>query len=151
MKAISGRSLRWLIPTLLLTLAVRHWALMPVCVCGDSMFPTLKAGQFAWVNKAAYHFRCPRRGEIVVLNTGRERIVKRIIGLPGEDVDVQAGVFYVSGQPLSEPYVCFQDLENVAPGRLGWNQYLLAGDNRLESVTVVVNGDRLLGPLVTRR
>jgi signal peptidase I len=144
----SVRSLRWLVPALGLALVIRHWAWMPAYITGDSMAPTLSQGQLAGVNRLAYRFRRPQRGEIVVVSTDRELMVKRVIGLPGEELEIRRGVIYVNGQPLSEPYVHFKNIESVTPGSLGPNQYLVAGDDRLASVMAVVNGERLVGPLV---
>jgi signal peptidase I len=121
---------------------------MPLMVKGESMTPTLSQGQLVGVNKLAYCVRAPRRGEIVLVNTGRELHAKRILGLPGEEIALTNGVFYVNGWPLSEPYVQSRNSDSIGPGRLGPNRFLVAGDNRRESIVAVVNRERIVGPLV---
>ena len=145
---ISRTPLRWLLPVLVLVLAVRQWVGMPILVTGGSMVPTLGSGQLAWVNKLAYRSRPPRRGDIVVVRTPRNWIVKRILGLPGEEIAMREGVCYIDGRPLAEPYVQFAGTDTTAPGRLGPNRYLVAGDYRAESAIAVVSRDRIVGGLV---
>ena len=145
---IARTRLRWLLPTLALVLAVRHWVWMPALITGQSMEPTLRDGQLAGVNKLAYRSHPPRRGDIVSIRTGQGLIVKRIIGLPGEEIALRAGVFSVNGRPLAEPYVRFASSDTIAPGRLGPNRFLVAGDYRAGSTISVVSGHRIVGRLV---
>jgi signal peptidase I len=145
---ISRTPLRWLLPVLGLVLAVRQWVWMPILIAGESMQPTLGDGQLAWVNKLTYCSRSPRRGDIVVVRTPRNWIVKRILGLPGEEIALRDGVCYVNGRLLAEPYVQFAGADTTAPGRLGPNRYLVAGDYRAETAIAVVSRDRIVGGLV---
>ena len=148
---ISRTPLRWLLPVLGLVLAIRQWVWMPILISGESMQPTLRGGQLAWVNKLAYRSRPPRRGDIVVVRTPRNWIVKRILGLPGEEIALRDGVCYIDGRPLAEPYVQFAGTDTTAPGRLGPNRYLVAGDYRAESAIAVVSRERVVGGLVCWR
>jgi signal peptidase I len=132
-----------------LALAVRQWVGTPTLLVGASMEPTFRSGRLAVVNKLAYHFRDPRRGDIVLVNTGRELHAKRIIGLPGEEVALQDGLFYVNGHLLAEPYVRFPGCDTIAAGRLGANRFLVVGDNRPESILAVVKRERIVGRLST--
>jgi signal peptidase I len=142
------RSLHWLLLVLGLALAIRQWVWMPTLVTGQSMKPTLRHCQLACVNKLCYHFRPPRRGDIVLVNTGRERHIKRVVGLPGEEVTLRAGVFYLDGRPLAEPYVRYPGGNTIAAGRLGADRFLVVGDNRPESIIAVVRRERIVGRLV---
>jgi signal peptidase I len=146
-----GRRLRWLLLALGLVLAVRQWVWMPTFITGESMQPTLRSGQLAGVNKLAYRFRPPRRGDIVLVYTGRDWIVKRIIGLPGEEVAVRDGVFYIDSRPLPEPYVQFAGTGTTSPGQLGPDRFVVTGDYRPESTIAVVRRDRIVGRLVFGR
>ncbi len=139
---------RWLLPALGLALAVRHWVWTPVLVAGGSMRPTLRALELAGVNKLAYRFGPPRRGDIVMVRTGRSWMVKRIIGLPGEEVALRAGVFFINGRPLAEPYVRSAGADDTDPGQLGPSRFVVAGDNRLSSIIAIVSRDRIVGRLV---
>ncbi len=139
----------WLLLALGLALAARHWVWMPTLILGESMGPTLHPGQLAGINRLAYHFRPPRRGEVVAIRTRRELMVKRIVGLPGEEIAMRGGVFYINEHPLAEPYVRLAGERTIAPGRLGPNRYVVAGDCRSEgSIVAVVSKQRLVGPLV---
>jgi signal peptidase I len=128
----------------------REWVWTPVLIRGESMLPTLRGGQLAGVNKLAYLFGPPRRGDIVDVWTGKDLMVKRIVGLPGEEVAVRDGTLYVNGSPLPEPYAIKKDW-NVAPGKLDVNSFLIMGDNRLDTVTAVVSRERIVGRLCPLR
>jgi signal peptidase I len=129
---------------------MRQWVWMPALVTGESMEPTLRGGQLVGVNKLAYQLCGPRRGEIVEVRTGHDLMVKRVIGLPGESIALRDGKFYVNGVLLAEPYVRFQEVRTIAPGRLGPDCFVVAGDNRPQTVIAVVRRDRIVGR-VTRK
>ncbi len=106
-----------------------------VRVDGFSMNPTLQNGEYILVNKMAYKIGKPQRGDIVVfmfpMNL-EEDLIKRVIGLPGESVNVQDGVVSINGTPITEPYI------NAAPFYNGeWQvpegQLFVLGDNRNDS------------------
>ena len=137
--------LRWLLLVLPLVLAIRHWVWSPTLIQGDSMSPTLHSGQFMWINKLAYRFTEPRRGEVVAVWTEHDLMVKRIIGLPGEEIACHDGVFYLNGHPLPEPYVKFTSPTSVRSGKLEQDCFVVAGDNRVQSVLAVVRRDRIIG------
>jgi signal peptidase I len=137
--------LRGLLVLLVLALAIRRWAWSPIFVSGESMAPTLHNCQVGGVNKLVYRFADPCRGDLVVLWTGHDRMVKRIIGLPGEEVESRDGGFYVNGRPLAEPYVKFGGLGAVRAGKLASDCFLVAGDNRSQSILAVVRRERILG------
>jgi signal peptidase I len=74
-----------------------------------SMQPTLYEGDFVIVNKLAYKLGTPSRGDVIIFHappdpTG-EPYIKRVIGLPGDTVEVKGGMVYVNGVPLHEPYI----------------------------------------------
>lgn len=75
---------------------------------GGSMEPSLHDGEFVVINRLAYRWNDPQRGEIIVFRfplDPERRFIKRIIGLPGDVVTVQEGNVSVNGLPLQEPYV----------------------------------------------
>jgi signal peptidase I len=139
------RTLRRLLLLLALALLIRRWVWMPVLIVGDSMVPTLHGGKLAGVNKLVYLLRAPERGEVVELWTGKEFMIKRVLGLPGEEVMIRDGIVYVSGKALDEPYVRFQGHANVAPGRIGPGRFVVAGDNRLGTIIEVTSRERIIG------
>jgi len=106
-----------------------------VRVDGFSMRPTLQDGEYILVNKLAYKFSEPKRGDIIVFIfpvNPAEDLIKRIIGIPGDTVTVQDGVLSVNGAVVDEPYI------NAPPAYNGtWqvpegNLFVL-GDNRNDS------------------
>jgi signal peptidase I len=127
---------------------VRQWVWEPVLIAGHSMEPTLHHGQLAGVNKLAYHLGPPRRGDIVVVRARRGLLAKRIVGLPEEEISARDGVFCVNGKPLPEPYVQLTHYWAIAPGRVPADCFVIAGDNRAESVVAVVQRRRLVGRLI---
>jgi signal peptidase I len=106
-----------------------------VRVDGFSMLPTLHDGEFVLVNKLAYQWGTPTRGDIIVfrsITTNDLDLIKRIMGLPGDKINIHNGQVIVNGQTLAEPYI------NAVPNYSGeWQVpegYLFVlGDNRNDS------------------
>ena len=138
-------ALRWLALLLVLAWLVRRWVWMPMLISGASMLPTFHSGQLTTINKTAYWFRAPQRGDVVVIWTGREFIVKRVLALPGEQAAISNGCVYIAGRQLQEPYVAIRDECNIAPGRIPPRCYLVAGDNRLAGMSALVVARRIVG------
>lgn len=104
-----------------------------VRVVNISMLPTLVPGEFVMVNKLAYKFGEMQRGDIVIFHYNEsEDYVKRIIGLPGDEVEIQNGVVTISGRPMIESYLKevpnYQGSWKVPPDSL-----FVLGDNRNQS------------------
>src|SRR4030095_2492234 len=138
--------LRWLILGFVVALMVRHWVWTPVLIRGESMLPTLRDGQFVGVNKLADVFRSPDRGDVVVIWTGKEFMVKRVVGLPGEEIAVRDGNIYLNGNVLKEPYVTSnKSMNEIRPGKIGPRCFVVAGDNRSQTLIAVVSTDRRVG------
>ena len=129
-------------------------------VDGSSMRPTLEGGQYLLVNKLVYfkvdtgrisrmipfwivdeprdHFAIhpPKRGEVIVFRFPEDPskdFVKRVIGLPGEEVELRSGTVYIDGVPLEEPYLTERDKSNDGPTLMGDKEYYVLGDNRRSS------------------
>lgn len=113
---------------------------------GYSMEPSLHQGQYLIVNKAVYQWlHDPQRGDIVVFEYPRapdRDFIKRVIGLPGETVEVRDGAIYIDSVPLEEPYLSDATHGNMSPRKLGPNEYFVLGDNRDNS-----SDSRSWGPL----
>lgn len=119
---------------LALGLCLRHWAAGTVCVAGTSMRDTLLAGDVALVTRFDYRTGgTPRRGEVVqcVFPGRSDTYIKRVVGLPGEDVRFSNGQLTVNGQPVDEPYVSTPTADYEIA--LGEDEYLVLGDNRADS------------------
>ena len=112
-------------------LAARRARLEPMLVRGGSMRPTLDPGQRIAV---APLLRPPRRGDLVVVRRpGRLEVVKRVVGLPGEQVRLRAGRLEVDGRPVPEPFLPGGSGAGELDLRLGPAQYLVLGDHRAAS------------------
>ena len=106
--------------------------LIPVRGEGPSMQPTLRDGQLVLVNRLAYWHSQPARGDIVAISLAGRRVlyIKRIVGLPGDRVRIQAGTVYVNDAALDEPYVERRRRWDVPDTELADGEYLMIGDNR---------------------
>ena len=106
-------------------------------VQGPSMEPTFYEGQRVLVNALAYRIGQPNRGDVIVFHwkyrPEDEPFIKRVIGLPGEEVEVRAGTVYINGQPLQEPWTVHPGSYTAPKTKLGPNEYYVLGDNRNNS------------------
>ncbi len=104
-------------------------------VRGSSMEPTLHDGQYLVVGKVAYWLHPPERGDVIVFlppHHPDEDYIKRVIGLPGERVEIRQGKVFVQGVPLDEPYI--QEVGFYSgTWELGPGEYFVLGDNRQNS------------------
>jgi len=117
---------------------IRQWVWSPTLINGNSMLPALHGGQIVGINKLAYVLRPPQRGDIIAIWTGKELMVKRIVGLPREQIALRDGTLYVNGGAFEEPYVKFNDHWDIAPGEIKPGCFLVAGDNRPHTLVAVV-------------
>lgn len=102
-------------------------------VQGSSMEPTLHHGERLLVNRFVYRFSEPERGDIVVFRypeNPRQMFVKRVIGLPGDLVEITGGVVYVSGTGLVEPYIAEPPIGEYGPALVPAKRVFVLGDNR---------------------
>ncbi len=105
-------------------------------VVGTSMKPSLYDEQRILVNKLVYHLQEPESGDVIVfrpLNEGEEDYVKRIIGLPGDTVEIKQSTVYINGSPLSEPYIADQPSYTLSARKIPEGNYFVLGDNRNHS------------------
>lgn len=105
-------------------------------VVGSSMEPTFQEGQRLLINKAVYHFGEPSRGDVIIFHppydNGKDYI-KRIIGLPGDTIEIRGGAVYINGARLQEPYIKAAPMYSLSPYRVQQNSYFVLGDNRNNS------------------
>ncbi len=105
-------------------------------VLGSSMVPTLEDGQRIIVSKVTYFFSEPHRGDIIVLHSPkneRTEFIKRVIGLPGDTVEITGGTVFVNGIPLDEPYIAADPHYTVSETEIEEDNYFVLGDNRNNS------------------
>ena len=135
---------------LLVAFLVRTFVLAHFVVDGSSMYPTLESGDRVFVNKMSYRLHDPNRGDVVVLHqiTGASErdLIKRVIALPGEEIEMRSCTVLIDGRVLNEPYLdpatatsCGGD---IAPEVVPENHVFVMGDNRGGS-----QDSRQLGPI----
>ena len=105
-------------------------------VVGCSMEPSLEEGQRLLVNKAIYNFREPERGDMITFHPPDNQqadYIKRIIGLPGDTIEVKEETVYINGSKVDEPYIKELPRYTIRQRKIGENNYFVLGDNRNNS------------------
>ena len=148
-------ALRELIETLILTLVIFlliRFAVQNFRIEGYSMEPNFHDGQFLFVNKLVYMLHPPERGDVIVFvppNNSTRDFIKRIIGLPGDKVEVVNGRVMVNGQELDEAYPLNAATYSMAPVIVPPGEYFVLGDNRNYSSDShswgTVSGEKIIG------
>lgn len=135
---------------LLIVVPIRWFIAQPFIVRGDSMVPTFESGDYLIVDQLSYRFSEPERGDVIIMRYPKDEsvyFIKRIIGLPGETVELQGERIIVRrpGQEpltLSQPYLTNPHRPEYATYALTDDEYFVMGDNRNES-----SDSRVWGPL----
>ena len=117
---------------------VRPFIVEAFYIPSESMVPTLQVGDRVFVNKFIYRFHEPNRGDVVVFKgvEGQdEDLIKRVVGLPGDQIEVRDGVLYVNGERQEEPYVNpdLPDRSSYGPTTVPEGSFFAMGDNRADS------------------
>ncbi|WAL61955.1 signal peptidase I [Thermocoleostomius sinensis A174] len=136
--------------SLVLALGIRHFVAEARYIPSESMVPTLEVNDRLIVEKISYLFNPPQRYDIIVFippeaagqaclglaSPGgriKDAFIKRVIGLPGEEIAVRNGQVFVNGQPLQENYISAPPNYQWGPQVIDDNSYLVLGDNRNNS------------------
>lgn len=118
---------------IVLVVFIRTFIITPVTVDGSSMYPTLKDHDVLLLKKYDHHYQY---GEIVILKYSNSRLVKRIIGVPGDDIKVESGKLYINGKEVNDPYSHLTydfSLKNFGYDKIPEDYYFVMGDNRRAS------------------
>ena len=159
MRAVVRELIETVILALLIFLALQ-FSVQNFRVEGSSMQPTLEEGQYILVNKLLYlrfdpqdilrflpfidsdrtnllfPISSPERGEVIIFHFPRDPsrdFVKRVIGEPGDTVEIKRGTVFINDVELDEPYITRSDRGSMAPLDIGENEYFVLGDNRRAS------------------
>ncbi len=126
---------------------VRPFVMEAFWIPSGSMIPTLQINDRVLVNKFIYRFSEPERGDIVVfesVDNSEQDLIKRVVGLPGDEISVRRGKLFVNGEPQREPYTNeeFPDTSFFAQTTVPKDHVFVMGDNRANS-----QDSRVFGPL----
>ncbi len=105
-------------------------------VFGQSMMPNVENGDYILVNKISYLFHDPHRGQVIVFrhpNNQKIDLIKRVIGLPGDTVDIKNGKLFVNNIELKENYIMQPPAYEYHQSAIPADHYLVLGDNRNNS------------------
>lgn len=154
--------LKIIIIAAIIVLPIRYFLFQPFIVKGDSMVPNFHSGDYLIVDEISYRFSAPHRGDVIVLKyplDTTQRFIKRVIGLPGETVDVKDGKVEITDgghmTTLDESYLPKTLLtDGDVHVKLGQDDYFVMGDNRQFSYDSrrwgVLPKDDIIGKAVLR-
>ena len=145
-----GETARFVLAAVLIALPIRLWIIQPFIVSGESMVNTFQNADYLIVDQVDYRFEAPQRGDVIIFknpNNLSQYYIKRIIGLPGETVEMTStsvtikNAAHPEGFALSEPYTS-SGRDSTVSTTLGTDELFVMGDNRAAS-----SDSRVWGPL----
>lgn len=126
-----------------LSLLIRTFVAEPRFIPSDSMFPTLEINDRLVIEKVSYYLKSPQFGDIIVFTppsqlqeigyAADQAFIKRIIGQPGQTIEVKNGRVYIDNQPQFERYIAEEPHYQLPPVKVPENSYFVMGDNRNDS------------------
>ncbi|MEL6580448.1 MAG: signal peptidase I [Cyanobacteria bacterium J06621_12] len=133
--------LKTLVSAGILAIGIRACVAEARFIPSESMLPTLEIDDRLIIEKISFRFRKPKRGDVVVFSPTdalreqdyKEAFIKRVIGIPGDTVEVRDGEVYVNDQKLSEKYILEPPNYKFPPTQVPEGEYLVLGDNRNNS------------------
>lgn len=138
-KSLGREILEWvlvIVVAVAAALLIRTFIFEPVRVDGSSMLNTLHDNEYMIVTKYQYLFNDPERFDVVICHypgRGSTNFVKRIVGIPGDTVEVSGGDLYVNGELVDEPYIDYKPNYTMAEITVEEGHYFVLGDNRPHS------------------
>jgi signal peptidase I len=126
---------------LAVVLPVRAWVAEPIYVASPSMEPTFKTGTLLVLDKLTLRVRPPQRGDVLSFRSpvGKQDLLKRVVALPGETVEMREKAVFINGKELEEPYAVHSragerlEGDSIAPLVVPAKSFFVLGDNRDES------------------
>ncbi|MGC2241857.1 MAG: signal peptidase I [Acidimicrobiia bacterium] len=149
-----------MLTALVIAVVIKTFLIQPFWIPSESMLPTIEVNDRVMVNKLAFTWGEPHRGEIVVFRDprepeqdvsipeavirsvleavgirtrGRDDLIKRVIGLPGETVEVKDNSVFIDGERLDEPYLPEVHMDDEPPVKVADDEVFVMGDNRSAS------------------
>ena len=164
-----NKFIKELVPYIIIVIIVviiRSFIITPIIVRGDSMYDTLKDGEVLFLSKISYKLDSIKRYDIIVIkDVDSDFIIKRVIGLPGDNVEYKDDILYINGKKINKRFtndetedftldeIC--EITNTkCNGKIPNDMYLVLGDNRDVSADSRIKGlftkDQILGKAVFR-
>lgn len=144
---------------IILVVLIRTFIVTPAQVDGSSMKPTLNDNNLVILNKLDYRLNDIKRFDVVVVDIKTEKIIKRVIGLPGDTVSYKNKTLYINGKKAEENFTHTNDTRDFKLGDIGYqkipgDKYFVVGDNRNNSmdsrIIGLVDKDQILGSVSFR-
>lgn len=138
-KTLKREIFEWVVTiaaAVLIAFVIRTFLFEPVRVDGGSMLETLQDGEIMFVTKYDYLTSDPERFDVVIChypNRGSTNFVKRVVGLPGDTVEIRGGYLYVNGERYEEDYIEHRPYADFAAYTVPEGYYFVMGDNRANS------------------
>ena len=132
----------------IVVLMIKAFIVTPIRVNGSSMNDTLKNNDIMILDEISYKFSGIERFDIVVIKNDDDFLIKRVIGLPGEEIEYKDNFLYVNGKKVKENFshAKTEDIEKI---KIPKNEYYVLGDNRVNSTDSRIIGtvsiDKFLG------
>ena len=139
MNRIVKEIIEWIavvVVAVVLAYCVNHFIIVNAIVPSSSMEKTIMTGDRVIGNRLAYSFSEPERGDIIIFKFPDDEsklYIKRLIGLPGETVEIKEGKVFVDGEALDEPYLTVTTEGTFGPYTVPEGHYFMLGDNRNNS------------------
>ena len=128
--SITFKNLIPYIAVIIVVLIIKMYIVTPVSVKGTSMDPTLKENDIMLLNEIGYKLTGLKRFDIVVINKNGEKLIKRVIGLPGEVIKYEDNKLYVNGEYVKEDFLDESKTTQNLQVKLDDDYYFVLGDNR---------------------
>ncbi len=154
---------RFSVIALLIVIPVRTFIAQPFIVSGASMQETFHNGEYLIVDQVSYHVHSPERGDVIVFKYPKDPskfFIKRIIGIPGDDIIIEGNVVMIKNKENPEGFVVNEPyIKSMRPGvniteNLGEREYFVMGDNRDESsdsrIWGILQEERIVGKAFLR-
>lgn len=150
--------IKFAVIALIIVIPIRMFVAQPFLVSGESMFPTFHDGEYLIVDELSYIIGQPHRGDVIVFRypgDTKRFFIKRIIGLPNEEVSIKNGIVTIINQEnpkgfiLNEPYID-EKFDTTSNYKTGESEYFVMGDNRNRSSDSRVWGEPLITKLTSK-